>query len=390
MIGLVAGTKKLWLSALSASVCCFLLYRIPLETGLPEVFRSVTAWSTVQLYIMTYAIAFLQSMIKEKGGVDRSQKALTDLFHTNWVTCTVAPFVVGLLPTAPAVFFAGDIIDDCAGDRLTPAQKATAASFFRHISEAFLPTYPAILTALTLTGIAAGPYVLAMLPLMILMVLIGCFFLYRGRIPFRAEGEPSTHKLRNVLDFFLGLWPLITAIILVVGFGMNVLLSIVISIAAYFLLGRFPAATVRPYFKSSFQLKLLANTFSIYVFKGALTASGVVGELPSFFEGLPIPAFLIFGLLCFLGTVIAGSQAITTTMVPVAFAAIPGAGLPLLCLLMCFIYAAMQISPTHVCLSLSCDHFGASLGDLIRLTLPIITTFLVIVSLLYAGWMVLL
>ena len=273
---------------------------------------------------------------------------------------------------------------------LTPAQKATAASFFRHISEAFLPTYPAILTALTLTGIAAGPYVLAMLPLMILMVLIGCFFLYRGRIPFRAEGEPSTHKLRNVLDFFLGLWPLITAIILVVGFGMNVLLSIVISIAAYFLLGRFPAATVRPYFKSSFQLKLLANTFSIYVFKGALTASGVVGELPSFFEGLPIPAFLIFGLLCFLGTVIAGSQAITTTMVPVAFAAIPGAGLPLLCLLMCFIYAAMQISPTHVCLSLSCDHFGASLGDLIRLTLPIITTFLVIVSLLYAGWMMLL
>ena len=386
MIGLVAWTKRLWLAALVASAACFLLYLIPVTDGLKEIWSSVSAWSTIQLLLMTYTIAFLQAMVKQKGGVDRSQKALTDLFHNNWVTCTVAPFVVGLLPTAPAVFFAGDIIDDCVGDRLTPAQKATAASFFRHISEAFLPTYSAILTALALTGIGAGPFVLGMLPMMILMVFIGCFFLYRGRVPFRAEGEASTHKLQDVKDFFLGLWPLIIAIVLVVGFNVNVLLSIVIVIVAYFLLDRFAPKSVLPYFKSSFQLKLFANTIAIYVFKGALTASGMIHKLPSFFDGLPIPAFLIFGLLCFIGTVIAGSQAITTTMVPVAFAAIPGSGLPLLCLLMCFIYAAMQISPTHVCLSLSCDHFGASLGQLIKLTLPIITVFLIFVCLYYLGW----
>ena len=386
MIGLVAWQKKLWLAALAASVSCFLLYQIPVVDGLKEVWKSVSAWSTIQLLLLTYVIAFLQSMIKEKRGVDRSQRALTVLFHNNWVTCTVAPFVVGLLPTAPAVFFAGDIIDDCVGDRLSPSQKATAASFFRHISEAFLPTYSAILTALALTGISAGPFVLGMLPMMILMVLIGCFFLYRGRVPFKAEGEPSDHKMRDLKDFVLGLWPLIVAIILVVAFNLNVLLSIVIVTVAYFLLDRFAPKTVLPYFKSSFQLKIFANTVSIYIFKGALTASGMIHKLPGFFEGLPIPAFLIFALLCFVGTVIAGSQAITTTMVPVAFASIPGAGLPLLCLLMCFIYAAMQISPTHVCLSLSCDHFGASLGQLIKHTIPIILVFLIMVVLYYVGW----
>ncbi|MBR1757870.1 MAG: DUF401 family protein [Lachnospiraceae bacterium] len=386
MIGICAMKKPLWLAALIASVCCFLLYQVPVLDGLTAIWQSISAKSTIQLLILTYVICFLQSMIKKKEGVDRAQKALTRVFHNNWITCTVAPFVVGLLPTAPAVFFSGDIIEEAVGDRLTPAQKATAASFFRHISEAFLPTYSAILTALALTGIAAGPFVLGMLPMMIVMELIGCFFLYRGRVPAKAEGEASQNKGRDLLTFFISLWPLIVAIILVVGFGLNVLLAIAIVTIAYFFLDRFAFVQIKPFFKSSFQLKVFLNTLSVYTFKGALGATGILTKLPEFFENIPIPAFLIFTLLCFIGTVIAGSLTITTTMVPVAFASIPGAGLPLLCLLMCFIYAAMQISPTHVCLSLSCDHFGTSLGELIKTTLPIILTFMVIVVLYYMGW----
>ena len=362
-------------AALATVAAFFAGALVPVAFALTEVFFTAVAFA---------GAAFFAGAALAAGAFGAAAFFAGAVFFAGAALAAVFFAAAGALTAA--VFFAGDIIDDCVGDRLTPAQKATAASFFRHISEAFLPTYSAILTALALTGIGAGPFVLGMLPMMILMVFIGCFFLYRGRVPFRAEGEASTHKLQDVKDFFLGLWPLIIAIVLVVGFNVNVLLSIVIVIVAYFLLDRFAPKSVLPYFKSSFQLKLFANTIAIYVFKGALTASGMIHKLPSFFDGLPIPAFLIFGLLCFLGTVIAGSQAITTTMVPVAFAAIPGSGLPLLCLLMCFIYAAMQISPTHVCLSLSCDHFGASLGQLIKLTLPIITVFLIFVCLYYLGW----
>ena len=385
MIGLVILKRPLWMAALAASLSCFLIYWIPAMDGLNRVWTSVSSWSTIQLLLLTYAITFLQSMIKAKNGISRSQKALTSLFHNNWVTCTVAPFVIGLLPTAPAVFISGDIIDDAVGDRLTKAQKATAASFFRHIPEAFLPTYSSILTALALTGITAGPFVLGMLPLMLVMVIIGCLFLYLGRVPFKAEGGSSGNKLKDLGNFLAGIWPLLLAIVLVVGFDLNVLLTIVGVTLAYLVIGRFSFGTLKPFFRSSLQLKIMANTIAVYVFRGALEATGAVEKLPEFFGKLPIPAFLIFMLICFFGSIVAGAMTMATTIVPIAFASIPGAGLPLLCLLMGSIYAGSQVSPTHVCLTLSCDHFGVPLSALIKTTIPIIACFLAAAALYYLG-----
>ena len=198
MIGLVVLKRPLWQAALAAAVSCFLIFWLPTWEGLKTVAKATCSWNTLQLLLLTYVITFLQCMIKARNGVGRSQQALTSLFHNNWVTCTVAPFVVGLLPAAPAVFISGDIIDEAVGDRLTNAQKATAASFFRHIPEGFLPTYSSILIALALTGIQAGHFVLGMTPLMIIMILLGCFFLYRGRVPAKAEGAPSDHKLQDL------------------------------------------------------------------------------------------------------------------------------------------------------------------------------------------------
>ena len=52
------------------------------------------------------------------------------------------------------------------------------------------------------------------------------------------------------------------------------------------------------------------------------------------------------------------------TLMPLAFATIPSGGLPLMVLLMSCTYAAMQISPAHICLFLCCDYFKISIGSL--------------------------
>ena len=386
MIALIVMKQPLAIAAPVAAVACWLMYRVPFMTGVNAIIHDLTAMSTLQLILMMYLITFMQSMIKARGGIDRSQKALTRLFHNNWITCTVAPFIIGLLPAAPAVFISGDVISEAVGDRLTNEEKATAASFFRHVSEAFMPTYAAILTALALTGVSAGGFVLGMLPLMIILVLIGCFYLYRGKVPVRAEGDPSTDKGRDFKDFVGGIWPILVAIIMIVGFNMNVALTVMIVIVAYFFFGKFTFDEVKPYFVSSLQPKVILNTLAVYTFKAILTSTNVISALPGFFEKLPIPTFLIFVLICFFGSIVAGSLTMTTTMVPVAFAAIPNSGLPLLCLLMCSVYAAMQVSPTHVCLTLSCEHFNVSLGALIKRTIPIVVTFLIVAVVYYLGF----
>ncbi len=191
-----------------------------------------------------------------------------------------------------------------------------------------------------------------------------------------AEGEKSANVASDLKDFVLGIWPIIGAIVLIVGFGTPTWAAVLIVTVAYYLTSKFKLTEVKPYFITSIQPQMLISMVSIYVFTGILRASNAIDLLPDFFNKLPIPTFLIFMLICFFGSIVAGSMTMTSTMIPVAMASIPGAGLPLLCLLMTANYCASQISPTHVCLSISADNFKVSLDEVIKNMIPILLTFL--------------
>ena len=149
-------------------------------------------------------------------------------------------------------------------------------------------------------------------------------------------------------------------------------------IVVYFFVNRFTLSMVRPYIISSFEPNIIVNTFILMIFRNLLTAAGVIEKLPVFFEGLPIPAFVVFFLIFFCCTMIAGSTATITLCTPLAFATIPSGGLPLMVLLMSCTYAAMQISPAHLCLFLCCDYFKINIGSLIKKPLPVIIAFYLI------------
>lgn len=53
--------------------------------------------------------------------------------------------------------------------------------------------------------------------------------------------------------------------------------------------------------RSAFETKLLLNTFLVLVLKEFIAYTGVTGTLPDTLSALPIPAYLIFALLFFVG-----------------------------------------------------------------------------------------
>jgi len=95
----------------------------------------------------------------------------------------------------------------------------------------------------------------------------------------------------------------------------------------------------------------------------------------AFFSSLPVPPFLVFALIFFFGSVAAGSQAIIVLCMGMAMAAAAQGGLALFVLLMCMAYAAMQLSPVHVCLAVCAEDYRISLGTLIRKTVPLVGVF---------------
>ena len=79
----------------------------------------------------------------------------------------------------------------------------------------------------------------------------------------------------------------------------------------------------------------------------------------------------------FIGSAIVGVLGIIAIGLPLAYAAIPDGGVPLLILLAGMGFAAMQISISHICLFLSSSFFKVEVTSLIRRTIPVIAVFCV-------------
>ena len=167
-------------------------------------------------------------------------------------------------------------------------------------------------------------------------------------------------------DLIRSIWSIAAVIALILAFDLPVCIAILLVIVVYFFVNRFTLSMVRPYIISSFEPNIIVNTFILMIFRNLLTAAGVIEKLPVFFEGLPIPAFV--GVFSDIFLLYHDCRFHCNHYV------VHAAGLrhhtirrlPLMVLLMSCTYAAMQISPAHICLFLCCDYFKISIGSLIK------------------------
>lgn len=386
VMGLVAMKKPMSFAVIVGAIATWLLYGLGSKEVLVLTINALTSLSTLKLILVMYLITFLQRMMEKRGAIEKARVALSRLFNNRWVNCVVAPIFIGLLPSPNAAFIAGDMVTASAGEYLTKEEQAVTTTYFRHVSEAFLPTYSSILMALTLTGISAGSFVLGMLPMVAVIILLGMFFFLRGKVPVATGEEPSTDKKADLKQLVVGVWAIFLDIFLIIAFNLDVVIATAIVLVLYYIINKFTFREIKPYFVSAFESKIVFNTCAVMVFKELLTASGAINALPDFFAQFPIPSFLIFVLIFLFGTLVAGSLTIIVLVLPVAMATVPGAGLPLVILLMSTTYVAMQISPTHICLSLVAEHFNVSLGDIIKRTIPVVATFMLISIVYYVVW----
>ena len=360
---------KLWKAMTLAIVATVVLWWIPFRTDLNILWAACSDWSNLQVLLILYLIMFVQRMLEKRSQLKLAQKDLNEIFNNRRINATVAPICIGLLPSAAAAKICGDIVNESAQDYLTVPEKAFATAFFRHIPESFLPTYTAIILCSTLSGVPLGSFTLGMLPLIVCMFLVGYFYVIR-KMPKETGDAPSENRWKNVLYLFGHLWSLFAIVILVMAFNVPVWIAVILVIIAAFFVYRFKLKDLPGLLVSSFERDMLLNTALTLVFKEFITHVDVIAKLPEAFSGLPIPTYLVFALIFFFGTVVCGSTAIIVVCTGLAFTAIPDGGMPLMVLLNTFSYLAMQISPTHICLSVVADHFHISLGALIRKTIP--------------------
>ena len=379
---IVAGIKfkkPLHVAILAGTVGASILYEINALQALKIMGAAIISPDTIMLVLAFYSITFLQRMLEKREKLILAEQSLNGIFNSRRINAMMAPFIIGLLPSPGAVLIACPIVDNAGGTDISKEDKTFITSYFRHISEAFLPTYASIILALQLSGVDMTAFVLSMLPMAVVLFLLGYFY-YVKKIP-KSTGQPdSDKKLTHVKILLRSIWTIIAAIIIILVFKLQVHIAVSLIIVLNFLIGRFAWQEVKPMFISAFEYKLIISTIAIMMFKDILTYTGIIDRLPASLAVLPVPPVVIFALVFLFGTIVAGTQAIIALGIPLAFAAMPEGGIALMVLLMCMTYIAMQVSPAHICLAIVTERFGTSFIDLIKRTVPVMLTFLVILA----------
>ena len=371
IVGLLALHRPLYQSILGGLLATVLLFRIPISEVPVPVIRVFAEGSSLSALVSLYLITYLQRMLDARGLIRKAQQNLDALFHNRRVNATVAPLFIGTLPSAAAMILCGDIVRDSTEGYLRPWEQAFVTSWVRHVPESILPTYASVLLMITLSGQSLPSYILAMIPPAIILTLLG-YFPYIHRLPkdpgtARKEGGSRKQEMVGLLQ---NLWPLLLILLLILAGKVSVVLAVLLSVAAMAVVYRFSVKELAHISVSAFDVNLLQNTFLVLVLKEFFVLTGVLQTLPEVLSVLPIPTYLIFAVMCFLGGIISGTQGTIALSVPLAFAAIPNGGTPLVVLLMCMAHAASQVSPTHVCLVVAAEYYHVGMGELIRKSMP--------------------
>ena len=377
LLFLMGRGLPLYLSMVLSSLLGFFLFRLSPSSALGIIIKGVSSQTTINLILAFYSITFLQRMMEKREHLALAETSLTRLFGSRRVNAMVAPFVIGILPSAGAVLIARPIVDNAAGDSLSVEERCFVSTYFRHISEIFLPTYATIILAMTLSGISMTSFVLAMLPMVFVLFFLGYIF-YVRKIP-KSQVPDGVNKKVELKNLFISLWAIGLSIILILSFNMKVHLAVIPVLLLSILVNRFSWEELRPMFVSAFEYKLIAATLAIMVFKELLVFTGVIDQLPQVFSGLPLPPVVIFGAIFFLGTLLAGSQAMVAMMMPVSVATL-GSDLGVIIFLMSMTYISSQISPTHVCLGIITEAYELPFTSLVKKTLPVVVAFILIIS----------
>lgn len=377
----VLKLKKPLYTAIGAGIIsAVLLYRISWNEALRLITRGVFQKDTLELILAFLGLNFLQQAMERREQRKGKNYKIVSLFSSIRLNIMVMPFLIGLLPSAGAVSLAAPVVEGMGKEYLSKEEKAFVASYYRHISEMFLPTYSYIILAVNLSGVHMGKFQAAMLPAIFLLFILGYAF-YVRKIPDRNNGQTGLQmkageRVRQLVE---QCWAIILLVLVILLGDIPVYVAVFPVVFLFILVNGFSGRELRDMMADSIQFPIMLDTVFVMAFKEILLYTNAFEELPEYLMNFHIPPILVFALLFFVGSLIMGSQAAVAVGIPLAFASIPNGGVGLLVLAVGMVFLASQISPTHVCLSIAAEYFQCSFWDLVKKMLPVVVAYMVLI-----------
>lgn len=369
MIVLLTRRLPLWRVIALGGLGLVLISMTPPLEALLMMKQALYEKTVIDLLIVLALIMVLEEILRTENYLDKTLKSLDVLVPYPRFNLMLLPAFIGLIPSAGGARFSAPLVEKASeGMRITPEEKSYVNFFYRHITEYMLPIYPNVILASTITGLSVASMLTYMTPYGIINIFLGLYFVLK--IPKVQKKESGEKKRTMLLPFLFATLPIFSIVIFVVGFHIEVKYAVLAVVVALILYHRYTPKKIYETIKKSLHLKTLWLVIVIMAFKGLLEGTGLLSDLPSLAEKLPFPPFIAFALIFFFLGLITGLQTAAVGLGLPIILAITGSITPFMAgaLYACGLCGQM-LTPLHLCLTLTCDYFNASLAKVMKMLL---------------------
>lgn len=329
------------------------------------VYQSLISPANLIIYAALILISMLEIVMRQTGSQGRLVSGMKTLAKDHRFAMAALPAIIGLLPSPGGARFSAPLVEEAARELTVSGEDNAAINYwYRHIWEYFLPLYPSILLGAQIMAIPMQAFVLLMAPFTIVTLVIGLLlFLPIGKPAHVAAPPPRIW--RYVLE---GLAPIFAIMILVLVFNLNILLALLVAIIFMLIFYRVEITRIPNMCWEALTPKLLYMMFAAMYLRDAMVASGAVDQLSVFIRSAGLNPMLIAIILPFSITFLTGMTVPGISITMPLMVAMGGESnlLSLGSLTLVSNMVGSMLSPIHLCLIMSVEHFKCSMGGTYR------------------------
>lgn len=337
--------------------------------------KTLLTRSTIDLMLVLILITSLEIVLRTSDLMPKMIRALRGLIKDSRLIMAFLPAFLGLLPSPGGARFSAPMVGEIADqiESLNQEEKSLINYWFRHIWEYIFPLYPGLILAAAMIEREVGEVFKYNLPFTLLSLIIGFLYCYRNLKEKEVKTVYTGSRESLWKNFLNGIFPIALIILLVVFFKFNLIYSLLAVIIFVIIWKGIPDKKIISMVKSSFSLNLIVLVFGVVFFRNMMESSGGFTEVIQIIENFGIAPWIVVAILPFITGILTG---MVLPMVSISFPVIIGfigTGLDvqwsLFSLAFAFGFSGVMLSPLHLCLLLTIDHFKADFNKTYRLLL---------------------
>lgn len=364
---------NLGLTMLVGSVSLALAYRLSPASFVQAAVAAAIAPATLNLILALLLIMALENVMRRTKMLGLMVDSLGRIVPDRRVVMALLPALFGLLPSAGGARFSAPMVDEAShGLDLSPERKSFINYWYRHIWEFTFPLYPSLILGAQILGMSLGDLISLLFPFTFVAILAGAPFAFRG-LGSAARAVSRAGAGRAYLrDMIWGMSPILAVTLLVVGLRVDASVALGLTVVGLLLWHRYTPRGALEMAREAFSVNIVAMVVATMVFKEVLLRSGVLDTLPTYLATVGVPSVIaVFTIPFLIGLGTGYAQAPVAVGFPIVAGLLTGAGVDVGLIVLAFVggFGGVMLSPAHLCLILTVDHFRANAGQVLRLVL---------------------